>query len=238
VDLYEGTTLNVTPKEFYSYPDYQEGKSVSLIYGLVYLGVNPADGHPLFQRANGNSFDGIKEKPNKEDFFVLGKSTPPYTGGWFHNLKYKNWNLSVNLFYSFGGKAVHTNRTRVTDIKDANKNLIAGQVGNTWFNVGDVNKIYPTVYAGTNNYSATHTEANTKNISSTDFIRVNDLTLRYNFDNQEMQKISKGLITNWGMYAQLTNIYTWTNFGGGDPESANLQGSAQPILTVGTNITF
>ncbi|WP_435264015.1 SusC/RagA family TonB-linked outer membrane protein [Tenacibaculum sp. nBUS_03] len=238
VDLYEGTTLNVTPKEFYSYPDYQEGKPSDIIYGLVYLGVNPADGHPLFQRANGSSFDGVKEKPNKEDFIVLGKSTPPYTGGWFHNLKYKNWQLSVDLYYSFGGKSVHTNRTRVYDVEDANKNLIAGQLNQTWFEVGDVDKIYPTLYSSTNNFSATNSIANTKNISSTDFVRVNNLMLRYNFSSQMLQKMSNGLIKNWGMYAQLSNVYTWTNFGGGDPESANLQGSAQPILTVGTNITF
>ena len=62
--------------------------------------------------------------------------------------------------------------------------------------------------------------------------------LRYNFDNQMLQKISKGFIKNWGIYTQVNNVYTWTNFGGGDPESGNLQGSSQPILTFGTNITF
>ncbi|WP_420551712.1 SusC/RagA family TonB-linked outer membrane protein [Tenacibaculum aiptasiae] len=239
IDLYDGPTLNVTDKQHgYLYPDYEVGKSTDIIYGLVYLGVNPADGHPLFQRKDGSSFDGNTERPNKEDFIVMGRSTPPFTGGWFHNLSYKNWQLGIDIYYNFGGKAIHTNRSKVYNQEDVHKNLNAGQLQHTWFNVGDVNKIYPTLNLHTNKYSELIDLANTQNISSTDFIRLNNIMLRYNFDNQTLQKISKGLIKNWGMYTQVSNIYTWTNFGGGDPESGNLQGSSQPILTFGTNITF
>ncbi|WP_299118446.1 SusC/RagA family TonB-linked outer membrane protein [uncultured Tenacibaculum sp.] len=239
IDLYDGPTLNVTPKEpGYSYPDYQVGQPTDIIYGLVFIGINPADGQPLFQRKDGSSFNGNTEKPNKEDFIVLGRSTPPFTGGWFHNISYKNWQLGIDIYYSFGGKAVHRNRSRVFGQEDVYKNLNAGQLNQTWFNVGDVNKIYPTLYLHTNEFGGLNSIANTQNISSTDFIRLNNIMLRYNFDNQMLKKISNGLIKNWGMYTQVSNIYTWTNFGGGDPESGNIQGSSQPILTFGTNITF
>ncbi|WBX77070.1 SusC/RagA family TonB-linked outer membrane protein [Tenacibaculum ovolyticum] len=239
VDLYDGPTLNVTNKEDgYSYPDYQEGQPTDIIYGLVSLGINPADGHPLFQRKDGNSFDGNTEKPNKEDFIVLGRATPPFTGGWFHNLSYKNWQLGLDIYYSFGGKAVHTNRSKVYSEEDVHKNLNAGQLNQTWFTIGDVNKTYPTLNLHTNQFGGLNNLANTQNISSTDFIRLNNVMLRYNFDNQMLQKISNGFIKNWGIYTQVSNVYTWTNFGGGDPESGNLQGSSQPILTFGTNITF
>ncbi|PCH74777.1 MAG: SusC/RagA family protein, partial [Flavobacteriaceae bacterium] len=68
------------------YPDYQEGESVAVIYGLKTLGIHPADGLPRFLSSDGKELS-IYNKLKENDFSVLGVSTPPVTGGWYHQLR-------------------------------------------------------------------------------------------------------------------------------------------------------
>lgn len=236
VDLYEGTTL--TLNEGQPYPDYAEGQPADLIYGLISLGIDAGTGAPIFMRKDGTILNGITMEPTFDDFVVLGYSTPPYNGGWYHNFSYKQWQLSLDFYYSFGAKATYTNQTRVYDASDTYKNLPAGQLEKTWFNTGDDGKTYKNLFLRGNHYYKTVGYANTNNIGSTDFIRLNNIMLRYNFNDTYLKKITGTFIKNWSMYAQLKNIATWSNFKGGDPESANLQGSSQPIFTLGANLTF
>lgn len=235
IDLYEGTTLTLSDNP---YPDYAEGQPADLIYGLTSLGIDAGTGTPIFMRKDGSILNGILEKPTFNDFTVLGYSTPPYNGGWYNSVAYKQWQLSFDVYYSFGGKARFTNQTRVLDDNDTYKNLPAGQLDKTWFNPGDNGKIYKNLFLNGNNFYETISYANTANLGSTDFIRLNNIMLRYRFSKSYLEKIGGTFIKDWAMYAQLKNIATWSSFGGGDPESANLQGSAQPILTIGANLTF
>lgn len=236
VDLYEGTELMLSSPY---YPDYKEGESADIIYGLINLGVYPADGITRYQTEDGTVLNSASDRPDPEDFLVLGNGTPPYSGGWYHSLNYKNWQLSFDLYYNFGGIAKYTNQSVVTDANDVNRNAVAGQLENTWFLPGDENKIYPglsSVFGDV--YLYTKEFASDRTVGKTDFIRLNNIMLRYQFDDDFLRKISNNSLTSSQFYVQLKNIATWSNFGGGDPESANLAGSTQPIITIGFNLSF
>ncbi len=235
VDLYEGTELSISGR---NYPDYKEGESANLIYGLISLGVFPADGIYRYRAADGSRLHGAFDKPKPEDFVVLGVGTPPYSGGWYHNLNYGNWQLSFDFYYNFGGIARYTNKSVVLGYEDAIKNAVHGQLENTWFEPGDEGKIYQSLYADWKEITQNQSYATNKTVGKTDFIRLNNIMLRYQFNDNFLKKIAGGYINNWQMYAQLKNIATWSNFGGGDPESANLVGSTQPIITFGLNVSF
>ena len=234
IDLYEGTELNYSNNP---YPDYKEGAPVDLIYGLINLGVHPADGVPRFKRADGTEFHGDLEKPRATDFVVLGRSTPPYSGGWFHNLTYNGWQLSLDFYYNFGGKAIYKNQTLVKNYKDTYKNAVSGQLKSTWFAPGDERKLYPSLQLHGKEIYNNRLYGSTRTIGETDFIRLNNVMLRYRFSEAFLKKTSS-YVHNWQMYIQLKNIATLSNFRGGDPESANLVGSYQPIITLGANLTF
>lgn len=235
VDLYEGTELSISGR---NYPDYKEGESANLVYGLISLGVFPADGIYRYRAADGSRLHGAFDKPKPEDFVVLGVGTPPYSGGWYHNLNYGNWQLSFDFYYNFGGIARYTNKSVVLGYEDAIKNAVHGQLENTWFEPGDEGKIYQSLYADWKEITQNQSYATNKTVGKTDFIRLNNIMLRYQFNDNFLKKIAGGYINNWQMYAQLKNIATWSNFGGGDPESANLVGSTQPIITFGLNVSF
>lgn len=235
VELYEGKTLTLSNNP---YPDYAEGQPVDLIYGLVSLGIDAADGKPIFMRKDGSILNAISTKPSFEDFYIVGHSTPPYNGGWYHNISYKGWQLSFDLYYSFGAKAIYTNQTRVYEATDSHKNLPKGQLKKTWFKPGDDAKIYKNLFLRGNEYYQTAGYANTNNVGSTNFIRLNNIMIRHKFSELYLKKIAGNFIKNWTMYTQLKNIATWSRFKGGDPESANIQGSSQPVFTIGANLTF
>ncbi|WP_440879371.1 SusC/RagA family TonB-linked outer membrane protein [Tenacibaculum sp. C7A-26P2] len=235
VDLYEGSELSLS-NEYY--PDYKEGESADIIYGLINLGVYPADGITRYQAANGSILNGALDRPKPEDFIVLGNSTPPYSGGWYHNFNYKNWELSVDLYYNFGGIAKYTNKSVIEDEEDVIKNAVAGQLKNTWFKPGDENKIYQGLNSVYGDVYLNNSFASTSTVGQTDFIRLNNIMLRYQFDDEFLKIISNNNISSSQLYLQLKNIATWSSFGGGDPESANLEGSSQPIITMGINLSF
>ncbi len=208
IDLYDGTTLNLSLSDA-PYPDYEEGKSANILYGLRNWGINPADGKQYFIRKNGKRFNGHTEKPKQEDFIVLGTTSAPLNGGWYHSFYYKNFQLSFDLYYSFGGVAKYTNMPRGYNRSDANKNLPKSKLEQTWFKVGDEGKKYPNMNIG---------------------------SIKYQCDKDYLDMVFKGYLKNASCYFQLKNVGYWSNFAGGDPETANVQGSSQPILSFGLNV--
>ena len=236
IDLYDTDALYLTGT---LYPDYKEGEPYDLLYGLIDLGVFPADGVPRYLRADGSEFNINLETPNEEDFIILGYANAPYTGGFYQSFSYKGWQLSCDMYFSFGGKAKYTNKSVALEDSDVFKNAVSGQLEKTWFKPGDENKTYPNPFLGTGEqYDIFKKYATTLTTGKTDFIRINNIMLRYNFDTEFLKRITHSYIKYGSFYAQLKNIATFSNFGGGDPESANLAGSVQPVITMGANISF
>ena len=71
-----------------------------------------------------------------------------------------------------------------------------------------------------NNYSRNDRHANVNSRSmefyrSTDFIRLQDVTLNYRFPSEALKKLK---ITNLELYTNIKNMYTQTNWIGLDPE--------------------
>ncbi len=56
-----------------------------------------------------------------------GSSEPPYTGGFINTFTYKNWELSFNLAFNFGGYVRTTPSYNITDFdkgKNTNKDIL------------------------------------------------------------------------------------------------------------------
>lgn len=234
LDLYDGDELFL---QDYKYPTYKEGVSPDVVYGLVDLGISTLDGVPRYRRADGSVFHGGDEKPNREDFIILGRRTPPFQGGWFHHFQYKNWWLSVDLYYNFGGIAKYATQTVIQDRNDVIQNGVKGQLKETWFKVGDYQKRYKNLFYNRGNIYGNLGYASTRNTGATDFVRINNITLRYRLSEKNVRKILP-FFQGIHLSAQLKNIATFSNFAGGDPEAANLVGAIQPITTFSLNISF
>ena len=106
-------------------PNYEVGKSYDMIYGLHSLGINPLTGYPVFLTPDGKEKQGT-EQLTRDDFIALGHLTPPYSGSFYANFSYKQFDFDISFYYVFGGKQ-RFNYQYVRDKDKANYNAVAGQ---------------------------------------------------------------------------------------------------------------
>ena len=236
IDLYDGDELFLRNEGRDPYPTYKVGMPVDIIYGLEHLGINAIDGMPRYRREDGSQF-GSEHKAERGDFKILGHSTPPIQGGWTHHFRYQRWRLSIQLYYNFGGIAQYSTNTSIRDEDDANKNGFAGQLAKTWLKLGDSGKVYKDMFGKKGHMTWNRLFASTRTVGSTDFVRINNIALRYDFSSKTIKKIAP-FFRSGQLMGQMKNVATFSNFGGGDPESAELIGEVQPIITLGANFSF
>jgi ferric enterobactin receptor len=260
----------------YFYPtDAQFGtiKAASIPNGGYFLGMT---GQDYFRQTDANG----KEIPNGKylidpttGFYkinatnpIVGNREPDYIGGFENTLRYKRLTLSFLLDIRIGGDVFNgteyamvvnglskqtllNNRQSVT-LKGVNSNT--GTDTTITYNADQSYKIGSTTYSGTNmiqqywnNYAA-----NSYNfITSVNWLKLRSVSLSYDFSGiLKNQKVIKGLTAT----AVGTNLFTWTNYKGMDPEVSAAGGTggsgstgidylgvpAVATFTFGVNIKF
>ncbi|TKG94325.1 SusC/RagA family TonB-linked outer membrane protein [Puteibacter caeruleilacunae] len=229
VELYDGT-------EYFSgngetlLPDMQEGKPLDLIYGLQSLGIHSIDGLPRYLSATGQQID-YTHNLRREDFKVLGYATAPYMGFFNNSVRYKNFSLNFDFYFTFGAIATY-DRTYVRDLSNADKNAVKGQTKDMWFKPGDENKIYHTVNVPASAYTILDYPS-TKTTYKTDYIKLSNLCINYKLPKAIIDK-TNGVIRYASLSIQGQNIWKFQR----ERDKASLRGVEQPIITMGANVTF
>ena len=150
-------------------PDYEVGKAYNMLYGLKSLGINPITGLPVFQGADGSEIPPT-QNPARENFIVLGHSTPPYSGTFNLNFSYRNFDLDMDFYYVFGGIKPY-NYSYVRSADSANKNAIQKQLENMWFHRGDEGKIYHSPFY-ISPANASLQQPNTETVGKSDYLKL------------------------------------------------------------------
>ncbi|MBQ7156748.1 MAG: SusC/RagA family TonB-linked outer membrane protein [Bacteroidaceae bacterium] len=228
-------------KRIYTYedalvPDYEIGKSYDMLYGPVSLGIDPFTGYPVFSGGNGEEKSATKSL-TKDDVVALGHLTPPYTGTLSMNFGYKSLDFDIDFYYVHGGVQRY-NYSYVRNRDSANKNAVAGQAEKMWFSMGDENKTYWTPFYT----SATAEEnialyPNSRTVGKSDYMKLSMVSLRYRIPSSWMQK-NMPFVQYCTVGLQASNLYTWTSYNESDPESGQLAGTTQPVITFNLNVTF
>ena len=210
-------------------PEYEVGKPLGIIYGVKGSGIHPITGIPEFMDKDNQSIDF--RQPLQESYFrSLGYAIAPYTGFLNNYLSYKNWSLTTNINFSFGG-IKKISQSYVRDLESAHKNAIKGQLDQMWFEIGDENKIYPSKNLPSNIYLLYTQTANTKGIYKTNFIKLNHIQLSYNFiPNPKLMRYLKSTRVS----IQADNLYSYRI----EKDRGSLNDGLQPVLTFSINSTF
>lgn len=93
--------------------EYAEGVSMSAIWGVRSLGINPYDGTEILLDKDGNRTITW----NAEDKVVLGDALPKIQGNFGGNLDFKGITVNVNFNYRWGGQ--YYNQTLVDNVENA-----------------------------------------------------------------------------------------------------------------------
>ncbi len=230
------------PGVSYFYPtDAQFGtiKAASIPNGGYFLGMT---GQSYLRQTDANG----KEIPNGKyqidpttglyklnpAVLVVGNREPDYIGGFENNLRYKKLTLSFLLDIRIGGDVFNgteyamvlnglSKKTLLNDRQSVTLTGVSSVTGadtSITYNSGQSYTIGSTTYSGDykiqqywSNYAA-----NSYNfITSVNWLKLRSVSLTYDFSNVlKNQKVFKGLTAT----LVGTNLFTWTNYKGMDPE--------------------
>lgn len=173
--------------------------------------VKPTDGTPYFndQRPGDVRFvdqnqDGVIDEADK---VYLGNPNPDFEMGIQLNFEWKGIYLNTTLVGKYGMQVMQSYRS----FADSPKQNYTSSIFNRWHGEGTSNTI-PRLGSVSNR--------NTQFISDiymqdADYLRINNLTVGYNFG--ELLSDIAGM-SNLKVYAAVTNLYTFTDYDGMDPE--------------------
>lgn len=235
------TSLNLTipSNRLLSFPDlaassyrssYVEGKSLSVLTGLKYQGVDAGSGLYVYEDLNG---DG---QYSSADMQVLGDLDPVCYGGINNALQYKQWQLDIFCEYRN-----QQGRNYLAALYSNTPGLYFNQpqlVMDRWQKAGDVAPVQQFTATGASAAfaAASYLSASDAIYSDASFIRIKTLGLSYQLPELLCRKMK---ISQWRFYGQAQNLFTLTAYRGADPESQNyLQLPPLKTIVLGCQLTF
>ncbi|QNK64803.1 TonB-dependent receptor [Pedobacter sp. PAMC26386] len=210
-------------------------------------GVNPANGNPLFIKANGQMVQGnipnttyynydpknpgdlsTQNSLTSADRMPSGTYSPTYFGSLNNTFTYKNFDLTLYFVFSGGNKILNGDRAGfLTDNSFENSSV---ETLNRWTTPGQITNV-PRLYSGGSSF---HT-ASTAYLESGNFIRAQQFKLGYSLP---AKLISHLKINRVHIYAAADNAFLITKYKGLDPELDAGSNPRPRTLTFGLNVGF
>ena len=150
---------------------YEEGQSMTAIWAVQSLGIDPATGRELFQKKDGTTTFAY----TTDDYIIAGDANPKVHGTFGLNGEYKGIGLSLLMSYQMGGD--YYNQTLVDRVENVNvaNNVDRRVFSDTWNNVGDV-ALYKHISA-----TPTTTYASTRFVQRNNMLDLTSLSAYYDF---------------------------------------------------------
>ncbi|WP_316797624.1 TonB-dependent receptor [Pedobacter frigidisoli] len=157
-----------------------------------------------------NNGDG---KITAADRVIGGQPTPKYTWGWSNNFKYKGFDLGIQLYGQQGG-SILSYLGRAIDFSGSTTANVLGVWRDRW---STTNQDY-SAPRGKLGASYTYPQVTSDWVYSTDFFRVQNITLGY-----DLKKLFKTpFISSARIYVALENYFSHDKYkGGANPEAQN-----------------
>ncbi|MBK1440073.1 SusC/RagA family TonB-linked outer membrane protein [Parapedobacter sp. ISTM3] len=193
-DVFQANWLN-----FYNLPSpgnlgpafrLEEGGAVGNFFGKRFAGLTD-DGKWLFYKADGTT--GTATEMNDNDLTIIGNGVPKYQASLTNTFSYKGFDLTVLLRGKFAFDILNTQDLYFGNKRWLPNNMLRSAV--TTHNDLDDDPQYSDYY-----------------IERGDFVKLDNLTLGYNF------KLNTSYIRNMRLYVTGRNIATITGYSGIDPE--------------------
>ena len=214
-----------------------EGEPIGSFFGFRYLGVWARDEDVVSRDAEGNIIylsdgtplpfsytdsyvfkggDPIYEDINHDgkidlnDVVYIGDSNPDFIGGFGSNLKYKNFDFSVNFHYRIGYDIINMVALQTEGMN--NRNNQSKAVLYRWrFQGDDEEGMLPLAYM---NHPASNLGSD-RYVEKGDFLRLNNIKFGYRLSKDFCNKLG---IRNAALTFSARKLFTFTNYTGQDPE--------------------
>ncbi len=194
----------------------EEGEPIGIFYSYKSLGVDPSTGDIVFADMN---HDG---KITEEDRTKIGDPNPGFIGGITNTFKYKGFDLSLFLQFSYGNDVFNGSRLYLESLQGGDNQLEA--VTRRWTKPGDITDI---PRATSDPVKASENKrVSSRFIEDGSYLRVKNLTLGYTFNKGLITKLH---LSSLRLYFTTQNLFTFTYYTGLDPE-VNYVGNDNAII--------
>ncbi|MGN0188117.1 MAG: SusC/RagA family TonB-linked outer membrane protein, partial [Candidatus Cryptobacteroides sp.] len=178
--------------------------------------------------------DGVIDDNDK---VVLGKALHPLNGGFTNTFSWKGITLTAFFNFSFGGKIVNSNVTKLEQYAAGNNNsykyvLDCYRPANPIIGDSGYKGGYyplPTSYSSPSSARLYTSNIIDKWVQDGSYIRLKTLSLAYTFPEKLMRKI---YVRNLTLGVSLQNFFTWTKYKGYDPECSSSLGTSNSKIGV------
>ncbi len=215
---------------------WKEGGSRYDIYAPSYAGVNPANGHNQWWKYDFDESGAITGRTVTENYNEVnvdrqrihqGSVLPDVFGALTNNLRFRNFDLSFMLYYSFGGKIYDYNYSESNVLRE---NFAAyDNLDNRWQQEGDVTDIAK-IYTYRTFDAFSNARYSDQYLFNNDFVRLKNVMFGYT--------LPSALTNRWGLASMRLhfrgdNLLTFGNAKrrGTDPE--NFGNNADYGVTMG-----
>ncbi|HEX2684474.1 MAG TPA: hypothetical protein VHL77_11100, partial [Ferruginibacter sp.] len=214
----EGTARNVGGSYFNGQSQtvtvFEKDKTPYYYYGYKTIGLFQTEGEiaasPLqpgaqpgdikFADLNGDNVIDSKDQTQ------IGNPCPKFNMGWNLNLEYKNFDLSVLTYASYGNDVYRALE------RNANYTNKFRSVLDRWTGPGTTNDPHNPRYSFTDPNN--NARVSDRYVEDGSFIKVRNIVLGYNFQFAPIKRIFKSV----RLYGQVKNAFTFTKYTGFDPE--------------------
>lgn len=151
---------------------------------------------------------------NTSDKTIVGSPWPKFTWGLGNRFSYRNFSLSVSLNGSYGNQ-IYFQGGEVS-LNDAGVQNQLAAIADRWHSPSNPGAGLYT-RAIRNDYAFGFSAGTTKYLFDGSYTRIRDVNLSYSFPANVIGKLKLQALS---VYADVTNLYTFTNYPGYDPEGS------------------
>jgi hypothetical protein len=183
-----------------------------------YKGIALKAGDPIWGNVKGDP-----NTINDDDKVLMGHAMPKVTGGLFNNIKYKDFNVSFDIYFALGQKVLNEYASQRLD-------FVNNENGGTMSSVKEITYWQKDVdlskYPMYNPWSSVIPYQLNQDLFLEDasFVKLRSVTAGYDFINSRFIKKLGGNFTRVYVYVTGMNLLTVTPFKGRDPELVDFNG--------------
>jgi TonB-linked SusC/RagA family outer membrane protein len=209
------------------------GEPLGSFYTNIWAGVNPATGRGMWYDANGN----ITYNPTAADRKIIGNIYPTHFGGLNNSFYYKGFSLDAFFQYEYGRIRQDGQYQQMMRMAGATVNQLQWGYDNRWTTPGQITAV-PRPFNGLADFNSVGWGTGSRYLFKTDYVRLKQLSLSYDLPSSVTKRMG---LEATRFYVQGTNLWTYTEWNGYDPEFTGDNFGIIPQsknITVGAQIKF